>query len=538
MNNIKILDCTLRDGGYINNFSFGAKSIKNIIKKLTDASIDIVECGFLRSDANDKDCSLYPDIESIASYIQKKKTNVMYVAMLQYGKISNEEIVKYDGKSIDGIRLTFHEHEIQEALTLGKQLQEKGYKVFMQPVGTTTYTDETLLKLISEINKMKPYAFYMVDTLGTMYKKDLLRMFFLIDHNLDSKIAIGFHSHNNLQLAFSNAMELMQMNTQRQIIIDSSVYGMGRGAGNLCTELITHYINENIALKYNNLDILEVIDQYIKPLRRQFAWGYDVVYYIASVNGCHPNYAQYLLNLQTLHVQDIHAILNNMNLEKKALYDKEYIEEQYLKYMNHYIDDKAVIDRFSKIMGNKKILILAPGKSINYVGDEIGKIIEKEQYLVISVNFVPSHIPVDIVFMSNMKRYENMEALLSCITDKTEIIITSNIRNHGKGQVSVINYSEYLNEEQIIVDNAGVMCINFVRKLGCSDILLAGFDGFSSQLNNNYCEDNMIMNVDEERLQSMNEAFSRKLKQMRQVININFLTDSMYIEKENSDEKI
>ena len=212
MNRLSILDCTLRDGGYINEFHFGEQAMKSMVEKLSKAAVDIIECGFLKSGAFDKDRSLFGSIDSVKNVIGKKNPNLMYVAMIQYGAISNEEIGEFDGSSIDGIRLTFHEHEIDPSFALAEQLMEKGYKVFMQPVGTMTYTDAALLELIGRVNRLQPYAFYMVDTLGTMYKNDLLRMFYLVDHNLDKKIAVGFHSHNNLQLSFSNAQELMQLN--------------------------------------------------------------------------------------------------------------------------------------------------------------------------------------------------------------------------------------------------------------------------------------------------------------------------------------
>lgn len=531
MDNIKILDCTLRDGGYVNDFKFGMETIQKIIHKLSEASIDIIECGFLKSNANDKDCTLFPNVECLKNVIMQKQFNVMYVAMIQYGKICNEEISMCDGQSIDGIRLTFHEYEIQEALILGKQLQKKGYKVFMQPVGTMAYSDKVLLELINEINRMRPYAFYMVDTLGTMYKKDLFRMFFLIDHNLNSNIAIGFHSHNNLQLAFSNALELMQMNTQRQIIIDSSVYGMGRGAGNLCTELITQYINDNIILKYNNLEILEIIDQYIRPLQRQFVWGYDAAYYIASINGCHPNYSQFLLNLQTLHIQDIHGILNSMASEKKALYDRDYIEKQYVKYMSHQVNDKEVLKKYNALVKGRNILILAPGKSINTNIDKLLRLVEQNKYFVISVNFIPKDISIDAVFISNIRRFDNLNILKLAYEKDIEVIVTSNINVEGNKRVSIINYAEYLNEEQIIVDNAGLMCINFFKKIGVTNILLAGFDGFNPYYIDNFCEEQMILDVDAERLQSINEAFARKISQIERAININFLTNSVYVDE-------
>ncbi|MFR7384805.1 MAG: hypothetical protein ACLUTO_10770 [Anaerostipes sp.] len=87
---------------------------------------------------------------------------------------------------------------------------DKGYEVFMQPVGTTSYSDVELLNLFERINEMKPYAFYLVDTLGKLYAKQLLKLFYLADDNLDEDITIGYHSHNNLQLSFSNAQQLIQ----------------------------------------------------------------------------------------------------------------------------------------------------------------------------------------------------------------------------------------------------------------------------------------------------------------------------------------
>ena len=141
-----------------------------------------------------------------------------------------------------------------------------------------------------------------------MRKKDILRIFYLIDNNLFKDIKIGFHSHNNLQLSFSNAQELITLNSKREIIIDTSIFGMGRGAGNLCTELMLQYINENIENKYYMLPILETIDEFIMPIFKTHSWGYSVPYYIAAINDCHPSYATYLTNMQTLFVKDINNI--------------------------------------------------------------------------------------------------------------------------------------------------------------------------------------------------------------------------------------
>jgi 4-hydroxy 2-oxovalerate aldolase len=528
MRNIKILDCTLRDGGYINKFEFGYSAIGNIIVKLVQSGIDIVECGFLVSGANDLNKTQFQDIASIKQFIGEKKQNVLYVAMIQYGAISDKEITPCDGTSIDGIRLTFHEHEIDDSFLLGEKLIKKGYKLFMQPVGTNTYSDYALLTLIKKINEMKPYAFYLVDTLGTMYKRDLLRMFYLIDHNLDKNIVIGFHSHNNLQLSFSNAQELILLNSPREIILDTSVFGMGRGAGNLCTELLIQYINENINHNYEIVPVLEIIDTYINPIYAKYTWGYSAPYYIASINNCHPNYAAYLINKQTITIKDIDAIIKSIDDTKRTLYDEAYITELYFSYQKHTIDDNASLRELRSMFADKTILMLAPGKSIAAEQESILDYIGKEKPLVCSINFIPDSIKVDCVFISNLRRFRNIEEIH--IENEGKIIVTSNVMTTKKENCIIVNYTDYLNSEAAVSDNAGLMFLNLLYRLEIRNVVLGGFDGFSLNKSDNYFSDKLLTSTDNERLQGMNKAMSNKLRKMNLNMNITFLTQTIYNE--------
>lgn len=525
MRKISVLDCTLRDGGYINEFKFGKQTIIDMIDGLGKASIDIIECGFLRSGCYDPDKTLFSSVESIRDYIGEKAPNSTYVAMIQYGAIGIDEICRYDGQSVDGIRITFHEHEIEPAFVLGKQVMDKGYKVFMQPVGTTAYEDAALIDLIKRVNNLRPYAFYMVDTLGKMYKNDLLRMFYIIDHNLDQRIALGFHSHNNLQMSFANAQELAQINTRRNLIIDSSVLGMGRGAGNLNTELLVQYLNVNRGLKYDVFKIMNLMDQHIKPLSAHHKWGYDAAYYLAAVSECHPNYASYLLNRQTLQIRDIGTILNGLDTRKRNLFDKEYIQAEYMKYMDYSVDDTEVCERLKAIVGAKRILLIAPGKSLRMETARINRLIADDNFFVISINFLPEDIPVDLAFISNMKRFQNAGNFVT--GHDINVVVTSNIKDAGDGYW-VVNYSSYLNEESSIVDNAGIMCINLLKKIGVRDFVLVGFDGFSENIKENFYEESLYLDVEEERLAKMNIAMANKIAQLRKQVAISFLAPSSY----------
>ena len=127
MDKISILDCTLRDGGYINDFAFGRQCMTAIIKNLQASGVEIVECGFLQSGKTDPDQSLYSCVEAIKLYLPSERNErTMFVAMIAYGDISIDEISRCDGTSVTGIRLTFHEQDVDAALVFARQLKEKG----------------------------------------------------------------------------------------------------------------------------------------------------------------------------------------------------------------------------------------------------------------------------------------------------------------------------------------------------------------------------------------------------------------------------
>jgi len=528
MSNIKLLDCTLRDGGYINNWNFGEKSIKKVIEKLSQSNIDIIECGFIRDKEFDNNVSVFNDVVHIKKFLQPKNKNITYVGMIDVPYIPIEKIIECDGTSIDGIRLTFHENEIDEAMAYGKILMEKGYKIFIQPVGTTSYTDVKLLALINKVNELKPYAFYLVDTLGIMYKNDLLRMYHLIDNNLEETISIGFHSHNNLQLSFSNAQELLMLHTKREIIIDASVFGMGRGAGNLCTELITQYINENIEEKYNVVPLLEIVDEHLSRFSSEAQWGYSVPYYIAAVNNCHPNYASYLINKQTITVKSINTILKQIPTEKKDIYDQNYIEDLYINHQIHLVDDSDDLEVINNLIANRKVLILAPGKSIELQNEKIQSFINENNPFVISVNFIPENFEVNSVFISNLRRFNSLSDVIEKESDHMFLITTSNIPESKAYSSFVVNYSDLLVNNPIISDNAGLMLLNLLNRISISDVYLAGFDGFSLDKNINYVSSELINNAKLDQLVRKNEAIRKQLVFIDKGMEINFVTSTIY----------
>lgn len=522
MNKTYILDCTLRDGGYINKWKFSKKGIKETIKYLEDAAIDIIECGFLKNCSYNEDVSLFSDIKQITPFISPKKPNTLYVGMIALGDLDPEQIDEYDGTSIDGIRLTFHKDEWEKEKEVALKLMDKGYKVFIQPVGTTTYTDLELIELIQKVNEINPYAFYIVDTMGTMYAKELMRLFHIIENNLLESIKIGYHSHNNLQMAFTNAQELLRLHTRHDIIIDSSVFGMGRGAGNLSTELITQYINENHEIRYKVTPLLSIVDEYLSRIYNEMPWGYSVPYYLAAINGCHPNYATYLMNKQTINVEKIGKIINAIPQDKRGFYDEKYIENLYIEFQNNQTEDSEVIDELKSVLLGRDILILAPGKSISNEKESIQSYIKQHNSFTISLNFEAEEYKSDMIFISNTKRFSSMHEL------KTKrVIVTSNIVDENDDRIKMVNYATLLGEGRE-ADNASAMLVTLLSKCGVKKVAVAGLDGFDLVTQNNYFKEEMVNAVERKYIEQKNNDINKQLTRVSQNMGIEFITPTKY----------
>ena len=524
---VNLLDCTLRDGGYINQWKFGKDTITGILERLSISELDIIECGFLTEKTKTDDYTLFSDARQVNSYIKTPNPNTLYVAMIAIGEkeINPEKLCDASESVIGGIRLTFHMSELKKAIDWAAIIIRKGYKLFMQPVGSGYYDDSSILELIKKANHIKPYAFYIVDTLGAMREKDILHMMHIIDKNLDESILLGFHSHNNLQMSFSNAQRMINFGFERDIIIDCSVYGMGRGAGNTCTELMVDYLHKNGDNNYDVLPSLEIVDNYLIPIYLQHRWGYSVAYFLASSLQCHPNYVSYLLEKQNMQVRSISSLLKQIPEKKRLIYYPEIIEQIYKSYQNHAIADRDEILRLRSIVKGKKILVLGSGKSIHSKRSTIEKYIEKNHPFVIAVNFVPD-IPVDMYFVANQKRYELFKDKFSA--DKT--VFSSNVKETPKKAVRV-NYSDLLNDKEYVFDSSGMMLLRLLIRLKVRETVVAGFDGFKKNYLDNYCDKRFLHQDDSKIARMKNMQMKELIKSMGKEIGIEFITPSKYDEK-------
>lgn len=514
---MKLLDCTLRDGGYVNSFAFGENTARNIIHNLIEANIEYIEVGFLRNVKKSTETTIFTTTSEVDALLPTEQYNAKIFAMIVFGQYDIDKLPPKSQTKIDGIRVTFKKHEINAALPYIQEIQKKGYIVSANPTVVNSYSDEELLSLVKKINAYHPDIFAIVDTLGVLKRNALLRLFYLINHNLDADIALAFHSHNNLQLSFSNAQALLELHSEREIIIDSSLSGMGRGAGNLCTELLAQYLNDNLGKKYNLLPILVCIDEQISKISLQYSWGYNVPYYLAASMQCHPNYASFLSDKASVSIECISEILAAIPDDKKSNYNEKLVQELYLKYQENEVDDTELVRKLHKEIGTKDVLIMAPGKTIVSEAAKINTYIALHNPFIISINFRPKDIAVDYVFIANSRRFSEQDSL-------EKVIVTSNIKCNN---VLKLNYGSYLNNSDM-ADNSALMLLKVLSKIGVKKVAFAGMDGFSDN-RDNYFALEMINNAKlGEEFDRRNEIMCAMLKKFARQTEINFVTTSLY----------
>lgn len=478
MKRVQLLDCTLRDGGYLVDAQFGNTVIKGIIKGLADSGIDVVECGFLKDEPHVKGSTIFNHASQLRSFLPEERRQTSFVCLADYSRYTISNLEPFDGTSIDGVRACFFKKERYDVIDFCKSIVEKGYKLYVQPVDILGYTDAELLELIDMINPLEPYAFSIVDTFGSMYKEDLRRVFYLIDRNLNSASRIGFHSHNNLQMSFSLSQEFVDM-TQglRKVVIDATMAGMGRGAGNTNTELVMQYMNRKYNAGYDIDTVLDLIDNYIDGIRNMCSWGYSIPYFLAGSYSAHVNNISYLTAKAGISSRDINYLLNRIGGDARKRYDYDLLEKTYMEYNGTIKDDKEEVEILKKSLQGKDILMLLPGHSIVTHKEEILNYCNDKNPVVISVNLLSHDYPINYVYFSNKKRY-NYWRSASNFTEYKKIV-TSNVTNIESKNQMILDFTRLVKCGWDQLDNSGILLLRLLDELNVASIAMAGFDGYS-----------------------------------------------------------
>ncbi len=478
-NDLQLLDCTLRDGGYVNDWNWGFQRARDIINALTRANVDVVEVGFLRNiDSYNPNITVCNHIEELNQLLPERTENIMFSAMAMRSNYDIDKLRPYNGQGIEMIRITAHDYDIEEGMDFACQVKQKGYKLSINPINIMGYSDEKIIHIIEMVNQIHPYQFSVVDTFGSMKRRDLDRIVSLVDNNLDKDIRVALHLHENMSLSCCLVQNFIDKHLKRPVAVDGSLMGMGRIPGNLPIELVADYLNDYVDKSYDIDYMMDAIQDYIAPIKGEPKWGYTPAYFLSAKFNLHRNYAEYYLNKGDLTNRDINHILAQFDRSKATVFDADYADLLYVDYMDHRINDDESRNELRNELRGKTILIIAPGGTLSQYKKDIMRYIEEERTIVISVNFIPEDYLVDFAFFSNNKRYDKVENGKGC-----KIIATSNLEEKmADYYIDYNSLSGAFNQGC----NSLIMLLKLLKDMDVSKISVAGADGYKEKGVNYY----------------------------------------------------
>jgi 4-hydroxy 2-oxovalerate aldolase len=286
---IKIMDCSIRDGGLINKWNFSDDLVQATYRALCEAGVDFMEIGYKASkeqfDPKEYGKWRFCEEEAIKRTldgIDSSKTKLS--CMVDIGRVDEDDILPVDQSVFDMIRVACYVKDIDKAIALANLILDKGYDVSVNMMAISTNLEKDIDEALVELAETKiPYV-YVVDSYGSMFCEDVT---FLIKKYREAlpKKTIGIHTHNNRQLAFANTIQAIIDGSN---ILDASVFGIGRGPGNCPVELLLTFLKNP---KFEVRPVLKLIEDYYLPLSREIEWGYIIPYMITGVLNEHPRTA-------------------------------------------------------------------------------------------------------------------------------------------------------------------------------------------------------------------------------------------------------
>ena len=293
---IKVLDCTIRDGGLMNASRFEDEFVKAVYQALVAAGVDYMEIGYKASKKiySPKEFGAWKfcDEDDIRRIVGDNKTTLKLSAMADAERTDyHEDILPKEQSVLDMIRVATYIHQIPTAIDMIKALHDKGYETTVNLMAVSVVKERELDEALEILSKTEVEVIYLVDSYGSLYSEDvqtLTRKYLHFTEATGKKM--GIHTHNNQQLAYANTIESLILGAS---FLDSTLGGLGRGAGNCPTELLLGFLKNP---RFHLRPVLQCLQDYVVPLHEKIAWGFDIPYMLTGQLNIHPKSAMDFLD--------------------------------------------------------------------------------------------------------------------------------------------------------------------------------------------------------------------------------------------------
>lgn len=387
MKDLVFLDCTLRDGGYYNNWDFEPCIVQDYLNAMDSLKIDFVEIGF-RTLSNEK-------FKGAFAYSSDKFLNELNIpiglvnkigVMINGSEIANpdmqlsnlKKLFNHKSKSpVSLVRIACHVDEFIKCLPATKWLKKQGYLVGFNLMQASDHPLEKIYEIAKAADSYPIDVLYFADSMGNLNSEHLRNV--VQAFQKEWKGAMGIHTHDNIGQAVNNTIEAIKCGVTW---VDSTVTGMGRGPGNAQTEYIVFALSNYKKKKGNFVKLLKLVEKYFKPMKNTYGWGTNPFYYLAGQNSIHPTYIQEMLQDKRYSEEDILAVIDFLKINGGKKFNFNILNSA----RQFYSDKPQGLWKPSKLLKDKIILILGSGPGIKKYQLQIEGFIKREKPHVMALN--------------------------------------------------------------------------------------------------------------------------------------------------------
>ena len=285
---IKVLDCTVRDGGLMNKWQFSDEFVKGVYDACVEAGVDYMEIGYKSSEKafsrNEVGPWKFCAENDLRRVVGDNNTKLKLSALADIGRIDYDDIPNASESVIDMMRIACYVHQMDKAIELAHHCMDKGYETTVNLMAVSKVNEHDLDEALSDLAMSRIPIVYLVYSFGSMYCESIQHLLKKYQQALPGK-EIGIHAHNNMQLAMSNTITSLMGGAT---FLDATLLGIGRGAGNCPVEILIAFLKNP---KYRLLPLLKAIQEQVLPWNKKIDWGYHVPYLITGALNEHPRSA-------------------------------------------------------------------------------------------------------------------------------------------------------------------------------------------------------------------------------------------------------
>ncbi|MBF0244570.1 MAG: aldolase catalytic domain-containing protein [Planctomycetes bacterium] len=282
---IKVIDCTIRDGGLMNKWQFSDDFVRAVFSACVESGVDYMEIGYLSSESaysrDENGPWKFCEDKDLRRIVGDNKTDLKLSVMADIGRIEYDDIPMASESLIDMVRVACYVNQVDKAVALAEHCMDKGFEVCINLMAVSKVIERDLEEALRDLSRSRVPVIYLVDSFGALYCEQIESLVKKYMEFMPGK-TIGFHGHNNQQLGFSNTVEAI---IQGCNMLDGSLLGMGRGAGNCPLELLVAFLKNP---KFKLRPIIKVISEEMIPLQKKIAWGYHMPYMLTGILNEHP----------------------------------------------------------------------------------------------------------------------------------------------------------------------------------------------------------------------------------------------------------